>query len=228
MVTRNHDQTADRGQVGALQQQVKALQTKGAALQTQLDAGAAFAKDVEPLAVASRLSGVPVVVIVAPSAPKNVLNETVQSLSDAGATLTGVIDVRASFVDPTQATNLGELATSLGATNPSQNVAAKASALLASALVGQSSTSSTASSAGGTLDAASTEVLAGLAQGGFISVAQPPSQHAHLAVIIASRPGHHYRRASGAGRSAGLSRHFLPPEAAPSSPAAAGRRPRAG
>ncbi len=184
-VTRNHDLKGQRAQVGQLQQQVQALQTHGAALQTQVDAAAGFAQAVEPFAVAGRLSGEPVVVVVAPDAPKSVLDATVQSLADAGATVTGVIDVRPSFVDPTQVTNLGELATSLGASTASENVSARASALLASALVGQPPAGSSAT---GTLDAASTEALAGLAQGGFISVVKQPTQHARLAVIVAPTP----------------------------------------
>jgi len=183
-VVRSHDLKSQRAQVGQLQQQVDALQTHGATLQTEVDAGTGFAQAVEPLAVAGRLIGEQVVVIVAPNAPKSVLDATVQSLADAGATLTGVIDVHARFVDPAQVTSLGELATSLGATAPSQNVPAQVSALLAGALVGQPPAGSTA----GTLDAASTEILAGLAQGGFISVAQAPTQHARLAVIVAATP----------------------------------------
>ncbi len=186
-VVRSHDLKAKRPEVSQLQQQVQALQTHGAGLQTEVDAGTAFARGVEPLAVAGRLSGQPVVVIVAPNAPKSAVDATVQSLADAGATLTGVIDVRPSFVDPSQVASLGQLATSLGATAPSQNVPAQASALLANALVGQPAATASSSSAG-TLDAASTETLAGLAQGGFIVVAQPPTQHARLAVIIAPTP----------------------------------------
>ncbi|HZV27578.1 MAG TPA: putative cytokinetic ring protein SteA [Acidothermaceae bacterium] len=188
-VVRNHDLKGKRAEVSQLQQQVQALQTHGAGLQSEVDAGTAFARGVEPLAVAGRLSGEPVVVIVAPNAPKSVLDATVRSLGDAGATLTGVIDVRPSFVDPAQVANLGDLATSLGATAPTQNVAVQASALLASALVGQPTTTASASaSIGGTLDAASTEIIAGLAQGGFIAVAQAPTQHARLVVIVAPAP----------------------------------------
>ena len=185
VVVRSHDLKGKRAEVSQLQAQVRALQTRGAGLQTQVDAGAVFAHGVEPLAVAGRLSGEPVVVIVAPGAPKSVLDATVKGLADAGATLTGVIDVRPSFVDPSQVANLGELATSLGATAPSQNVPAQASALLASALVGQNAGSA---STGATLDAASTEILAGLAQGGFIAMAQAPTQHARLTVIVAPTP----------------------------------------
>ena len=181
-VTRNHDLKGQRAQASQLQQQVRALQTQGAALQTQVDAAAGFAQAVEPLAVAGRLSGEQVVVVVAPNAPNSVLDATVKGLADAGATVTGVIDVLPSFVDPAQVTNLGELTTSLGASNLGANVAAQASALLASALVGQPSAGSSAT---GSLDAASTEALAGLAQGGFISVPKEPTQHARLAVIVA-------------------------------------------
>ncbi len=186
-VVRSHDLKGKRTEVSQLQQQVQALQTHGAGLQSQVDAAAAFAQEVEPLAVADRLSGEPVVVIAAPNAPKNVLDATVKGLTDAGANVTGVIDMHPSFVDPSQVTNLGELATSLGATAPGQNVPAQASALLASALVGQPTAS--ASSSSGTLDAASTEILAGLAQGGFIAMAQAPTQHARLAVIVAPAAG---------------------------------------
>jgi uncharacterized membrane-anchored protein len=186
-VVRSHDLKGKRAEVGTLQQQVQALQTHGAALQTQVDAGNSFARGVAPLAVAGRLSGEPVVVIAAPNAPKNALDATVKSLADAGATVTGVINVHPSFVDPTQVPNLGELATSLGATAPTQDVPAQASALLASALVGQPT--ALASSSSGTLDAASTEILAGLAQGGFIAMAQAPTQHARLVVIVAPAPG---------------------------------------
>jgi uncharacterized membrane-anchored protein len=188
-VVRSHDLKSQRAHEGQLQQQLQALQTHGAALQTAVGADSVFAQAVEPLAVAGRLSGEPVVVVVAPDAPKNVLDATVQSLADAGATLTGIVDVHPSFVDPTQVTTLGGLATSLGATTATQNVPAQASALLASALVGQSPASSAPGSpAGGTLGAASTEALAGLAQGGFISLAQAPTQHARLAVIVAPSP----------------------------------------
>jgi uncharacterized membrane-anchored protein len=188
-LARSHDLKSKQAQAALLRQQIQALQIHGAALQSQVDAGTAFAQGAEPLAVAGRLSGEPVVVIVAPNAPKSVLDATVRSLADAGATLTGVIELRASFVDPAQVTNLGELATSLGATTPGQNVPAQASALLAGALVGPPPANSSAnSSTGGILDAASTEVLAGLAQGGFIAVAQAPTQHARLAVIVAPAP----------------------------------------
>jgi uncharacterized membrane-anchored protein len=184
-VTRNHDQKGQRAEAGQLQQQIQALQAHGAGLQAQVESDTAFAQRVEQLAVTGRLSGESVVVIVAPNAPKSALDATVQTLADAGATLTGVVDLRPSFVDPAQVANLGELATSLGATTPNQNVPAQAAALLATALVGPASASS---STGGALDAASTEVLAGLAQGGFISVVQAPTQHARLAVIVAPTP----------------------------------------
>jgi uncharacterized membrane-anchored protein len=203
-VVRSHDLKGKRAETSKLQQQVQALQTNGAGLQTQVDAGNAFAHGVEPLAVAGRLSGEPVVVIAAPNAPKNVLDATVKSLGDAGATVTAVIDVHPSFVDPSQVANLGALATSLGATAPTQNVAAQASALLASALVGQPAATASASSSTGTLDAASTEILAGLAQGGFIAMAQAPTQHARLAVIVAASPA-----ASPSGPTATASRNAL-------------------
>ncbi len=183
--TRSHDRKSQRAQASQLQQQVQALQTHGAALQIQVDAAGGFAQAVEPLAVAGRLSGEPVVVVVAPNAPKSVLDATLKGLADAGATVTGVIDVLPSFVDPAQVTNLGELTTSLGASTRGANVAAQASALLASALVGQPPTGSSST---GALDAASTEALAGLAQGGFISLAKEPTQHARLAVIVAPTP----------------------------------------
>ena len=117
-VVRNHDRKSQRAEVAQLQQQVQALQTHGATLQAEVDANSVFCTgrratggrgSAQRRAGRSRRS---------PDAPKSVLDATVQGLTDAGATVTGVVDLRPSFVDPTQVTNLGELATSLGAAAP--------------------------------------------------------------------------------------------------------------
>ena len=172
----------------------------------------------EPLAVAGRLSGQPVVLIVAPNAPKSVLDATVKGLADAGATLTGVIDLRPSFVDPAQVANLGELATSLGATAPSQNVAGagvgaarERPCRAAHDLVG----------AAGTLDATSTEILAGLAQGGFIAMRRrrrntPGWRSSSRLRPPPRRPARLLPRQRPATRSSTSSPHSRRPEAPPS------------
>ncbi len=127
------------------------------------------------------------VVIVAPNAPKTVVDATVQSLAEAGATVTGVIDVRPTFVDPSQVANLGQLATSWVRPLRARTLPAQASALLAER-ARRATCRELDVVARGTLDAASTETLAVWHRADSIVVAQAPTQHARLAVIVAPTP----------------------------------------
>jgi hypothetical protein len=245
-------------QTSQLRKEAQDLRTQVDTQQAQLGADQAFAQALEPMAVAGRLSGASIVVVMLPDAPKDVRDAAVKTLVAAGATITGEVDVTSNFTDPQQVSTLDSLATSLGApaadTNVDQDTQTRAGALLAAALVNRvgilapvvavsgppvaivsvpaSSISPTGSASksgsksvhrpatkpaspaingtnapsSGTptpstlptptlnpppasptafLDAASTEVLAGLAKAGFIKVAQPPTAHATLALVVA-------------------------------------------
>jgi len=189
-----------KAQTAQAQAQAQDLQTQNNALSAQVDADQAFAQALGPVAVAGRLAGETVVVITLPGAPKDLTAALMKSLALSGATVTGEVDVTARYVDPAQATNLSELVQTLGAatTAADHDVSARAAGLLATALVAGSGQASPASGQASPASgqppvtaspaAGGTEVLAGLAQAGFVAVAQQPAQLAGLALIIAPIP----------------------------------------
>jgi uncharacterized membrane-anchored protein len=193
-VLRNAALKNQKAQTAQLQAQAQDLQTQNNALSAQVDADQAFMQVLGPVAVAGRLAGKTVVVVTLPGAPKDLTAALMKSLAQAGATVTGEVDVTTRFLDPAQATNLSQLVQTLGgaASAASQDVAAQAASLLAAALVtgtgsGQSASGQQAA-ASSSPDAGGTEVLAGLAQGGFVSVSRSPAQRAGLALIVAPLP----------------------------------------
>ena len=193
-----------KAQTAQLQAQAQDLQTQNNALNAEVDADQAFAQALGPVAVAGRLAGKTVVVITLPGAPKDLTAALTKSLTQAGATVTGEVDVTARYVDPAQATNLSELVQSLGGSTASADaVTARAASLLAAAVVEgagqQSAVSGQQPAASGQQPVASgqpaasaapggTEVLAGLAQAGFVTLTRRPVQLAGLALIVAPIP----------------------------------------
>src|SRR5665213_2317853 len=122
-----------------LRKEAQDLRTQTGVQQAQIGADQAFAQALEPSAVAARLTGKSVVVVMLPDAPKGVRDAAVKTLVEAGASVTGEVDVTASFTDPQQVSALDTLATSLGApvadASAGQDTRTRAGALLAAALV---------------------------------------------------------------------------------------------
>jgi uncharacterized membrane-anchored protein len=208
-VLRNGALKNQKAQNAQLQAQAQNLQTQNDTLSAQIDADQAFAHALGPVVVAGRLAGKSVVVVTLPGASKDLTTALTKTLVQAGATLTGEVDLTAHYADPAQATSLSSLvqtlsapaATATGAssaapsavssTGPSAsapaasppgasaspNLAAQAGSLLAAALVAAPGSTSTAASP--------TEVLAGLAKGGFITTSGPLTQLATLALVVA-------------------------------------------
>src|SRR5665213_3593169 len=122
-----------------LRKEAQDLRAQTAQQAAQLNADQAFAQALEPIAVTSRLATQRVVVIMLPGAPKSVRDQSVNTLADAGATVTGEIEISGSFVDATQAQTLDELVKSLVRPgvdlSPAPDVASRAAAVLAAALI---------------------------------------------------------------------------------------------
>jgi hypothetical protein len=245
-------------QTSQLRKEAQDLRAQNGQQQAQVADDEAFANALEPMTVAGRLTGKTVIVVMLPDAQKSVRDESVKTLTDAGAIVGGEVDINSSYLDPQQLGALGELVTSLASpadTDPTLDAPGRAAAVLAAALVSRtdaaavsgvtnqaiasdvaailasSSTTSTASSTASPatssprstkssarsspsgsdpsrpsllptpgvtleptpsptpqLDAASTEVLAGLEKAGFIKVQKTPAQHASLALIVAASP----------------------------------------
>ena len=245
-------------QTSQLRKEAQDLRAQNGQQQAQVADDEAFANALEPMTVAGRLTGKTVIVVMLPDAQKSVRDESVKTLTDAGAIVGGEVDINSSYLDPQQLGALGELVTSLASpadSDPTLDAPGRAAAVLAAALVSRtdaaavsgvtnqaiasdvaailasSSTTSTASSTASPatssprstkssarsspsgsdpsrpsllptpgvtleptpsptpqLDAASTEVLAGLEKAGFIKVQKTPAQHASLALIVAASP----------------------------------------
>ncbi len=131
--------------------------------------------------VRGSLNGTRVVLVVAAGAPADTVAATASLLQSAGATVTGQVQLTAAWTDAAQSTVLTGITDQLvpadtkeGDGTPAGNAAAAlAAAVLATkaADVGQTSDSSTA-------------LLAGLQQGGFVTVKGTPAQAAALAVLV--------------------------------------------
>jgi uncharacterized membrane-anchored protein len=192
-VLRNAALKNQKAQTAQLQTQAQDLQTQNNALSAQVDADQAFVQALGPVAVVGRLVGKTVVVVTLPGAPKDLTAALIKSLAQAGATVTGEVDVTTRFLDPAQATNLSQLVQTIGggSSAASPDVAAQAETLLAAALVAATGSGQPApgqQAASSSPDAGGTEVLAGFAQGGFVSVSRSPAQRAGLALIVAPLP----------------------------------------
>src|SRR5205085_4915205 len=88
--------------------------------------------------VAGRLAGKTAIVISLPNASKTVRDQSVKVLTDAGAKVSGQIEVTGNFIDPHQATSLDELLKSLAtgaSVDHNQDVPTRAGAVLAGAVM---------------------------------------------------------------------------------------------
>jgi hypothetical protein len=167
-LTKSNDQYRD--QVDQLRQQ----------MQSQDD----FAAEVAPTLLAGRLSGRSVLVLSTARADSKDRDGVIRVLQQAGATVTGRIQITDKFLDPTNEPNLADLASKVvpeGVRVPNAgNGAADAIAVLASVLT-----------TGGQAvpDSARTKVLTAFSSASMISIAGPPPTVAEGFVVITGVPG---------------------------------------
>jgi hypothetical protein len=125
-------------QTSQLRKEAQDLRAQNGQQQAQVADDEAFANALEPMTVAGRLTGKTVIVVMLPNAQKSVRDQSVKTLTDAGATVSGEVDISNSYLDPQQVTTLGELVTSLASpadTDPSLDAPGRAAVVLAAALV---------------------------------------------------------------------------------------------
>ena len=91
------------------------------------------------MAVSGRLAGLQVVVISLPNAQKGLRDQVLKTLGDAGAVVTGQIEITGTYVDPQQTSTLDDLARALAPPTVDlsklDTVPARAAAVLTSAIV---------------------------------------------------------------------------------------------
>lgn len=179
-VTRNLDRQANRV-TGEYNNEVAINGRLG----KQLKAEQSLTNDVEPYAVADRLTGEAVAVVSAPGVDGNLQKAVVNTLQLAGATVTADISLQPSYIDPTQDAEIGQLATELVLPNhvlPSGNGATEISSILADVLVTRTGHHPVGRTK---VDA----VLNALSVGKFISVTgDPPTRPADMAVLLVADP----------------------------------------
>ena len=165
--------------------QIDGLIAQNAGLKQQRDAAQQFAASSEHLLLHGLLDGQRVVLVEAPGAPGGVTTGVSAALTQAGAVVTGQLQVQQQFFSTgTQATldTLNHQLTPAGVTLDTVTAQAQAAELIASAIM-------TSAPAGqfpvGTSDSVDAAILNGYAAGGFLSISSGKlTARATLAVVI--------------------------------------------
>ncbi|GAA2373563.1 copper transporter [Nonomuraea africana] len=135
-----------------------------------------------PALVRGQLTGESVLLVAAPGSSGTLREQTVQVLTEAGATISGQITIMEKFIDPAQASFIGQLTVPLkpgGLTLPGTDPYKNAAALLAATLV-------TADDAqAGTENTATAGVLDAFDGAGLLTIDGTPAKRATLALILA-------------------------------------------
>ena len=167
--------------------QIDQLIATGKVNSKQIAAGESFAQAAEPQLLAHLLDGQRVVLVTAPGAPGNVTSGISKALGEAGATVTGQVQLQSKFFDPRPASQqvLSQLAQQVAPATldlPGGTPVAQAGKVLASAILTGGGPSQPAA---GQADGPGKSVLTGLSAAGFLSVSSgDPAARATLAVVV--------------------------------------------
>lgn len=175
-----------RKSVTALRHEENNQNSQNRALKNQISSDQQFEQAAEPVLLDRLLAGQRVVLVTAPGAPSVVTTGVTQALTEAGAKLTGQVNVQSTFFDPSSSTRaalglLTQKLTPTGVILQTGTAQAQAAQLIASAILTQAGIGQPAS---GSQDSAGTAILNGFVTGGFLSVSEPAMVHATLAVVI--------------------------------------------
>ncbi|MEU4547881.1 copper transporter [Nonomuraea dietziae] len=153
-----------------------------AALQAKEAGNDGFVTAEIPALVRGQLTGESVVLVAAPGSSGTLREQSVQALSEAGATISGQVTIAEKYFDPTQANFIDQLTTQLkpaGLTLPGTDPYKNAATVLAATLVTADDTQA------GTENTTTVGVLDGFEKAGLLSVDGTPSKRATLALILA-------------------------------------------
>jgi hypothetical protein len=167
------------------------LTKRNQALANQIAADQAFAQAASRRLLQGLLAHEKVVLVVAPGADSSVTNGVATSLREAGATVTGQVDLSPSFLTTTGAnestlTTLAQnLAAKTGLAPPAQSQSQIAGQQAAAQLMAASLLDSPAAGSTGLSAKATADIMTGLEQTGFVSFDATPAAAANLAVLVA-------------------------------------------
>jgi Copper transport outer membrane protein, MctB len=166
-------------------QQIIGLRASVSQLQQQVGSNDQFAQAAAPLLLHELLAGQRVVLVAGPGASGQVIAGITQALTEAGATISGQVQLQARFFDASSATQeqLGQLAQQLASpgTTLTGTPVAQASEVLASAILTKDGPGQPVA---GQRDSASAAQLSGFGAGGFLNVVGHPNARATLAVVV--------------------------------------------
>jgi Copper transport outer membrane protein, MctB len=167
------------------QRQIGSLIATNGQLNRELNSNDQFAQAAAPLLLRQLLAGERIVVVEAPGASSQVVNGVAHALTEAGATVSGQVQVQNKFFDvsPASQEQLGQLAQHFapsGVTLQGSPVA-QASQVIAGAVLTKDGPGQPVA---GQQDSAGAALLSGFAAGGFLTVSGHPDTRATLAVVI--------------------------------------------
>ncbi len=182
--------SALKGLVAASQQERKQIDSviaTNARQRAQIASSDRWAAEAGPLVLRQLLAGERVVLVEAPGAPGQVVTGVAQALTQAGAVISGQVQISARFFDFSPATQeqLGQLAQQFaqpGQTLGGGSAIAEASQVLAGAMLTRDGPGQPVA---GQRDSASAALLNGFGAGGFLTIASGhPNARATLAVVV--------------------------------------------
>ena len=191
--------SSNRDQLG---RQVSDLEAQSNALRARLTDADVFGAAVGPRAVAGTLRGRTVVLVTTADADPADRDAVTVLLGNAGATVTGELQLTEAFTDPSRSDQLSELTTRLLPAGLRLPTAPDAGTLSGGLLGSLLLTNPQNGKAQATL-AETTAVIAGLGDGGFVRVGPQP-QPAQLAVVLTGGAS----RGDGSGDRAGILARF--------------------
>jgi len=164
-------------------QQIDSLIATNGQLNQQITSNDQFAQTAAPLLLRELLAGQRVVVVEAPDASGQVVNGVNQALTEAGATVSGQVQLQDKFFDVSPATQeqLTQLAQRFSQAPLTGTAVMQASQVLAGAILTKDGPGQPVA---GQRDSASAALLSGLAAGGFLTVSGHPDARATLAVVV--------------------------------------------
>jgi len=168
----------------AEKKRIDALYAQNGSYKQQLSAAEAYAQAGEHLALNGLLDGQRVVLVTAPGFPGSVVTGVSASLTQAGAAVTGQVQLQSQFFAAGTQSDLDTLnrqLTPAGVTLRAGTQQAQAGELIASAILTKDGP---ADPPAGVADATGKSILSGYANGGFLSTSGEPAARATLAVVI--------------------------------------------
>jgi hypothetical protein len=167
-------------------QQIASALAANRQLSRQIDSNDQFAQAVAPQLLDQLLAGERVVVVEAPGASGQVISGVDQALAQAGAAVSGHVQLQNKFFDTSPSTEqqLSQLAQQFApaaGTSLQGSPVAQASQVIAGAILTKDGPGQPVA---GQRDAASVALLSGFGAGGFLNVTGHPDARATLAVVI--------------------------------------------